>query len=199
MPLLLSKADPLFRSDLRLAPAKPLGSRCFILPKPVTKTTEGGLVKPETAMERTFAGILLQAGDQAADKLYDLDCRIGDEVWYGKFAGVIEEWQRIVKDGEGKACEHDSVWEIVPRDDKRWSAVKGHDIDMELRSCRMCGALKLAQRVVIIDAEDLVCSVDAQARMERGETRRVRDKDADGRTRYVIEGLVDTFETKGAK
>jgi len=198
MGLVLSKANPLFRQNLRGAPGHPIGAICFVLPLPVTQSTEGGLVKPDVAQERTFGGILLAAGDDGADKLYDRDCRIGDEVWYRKFSGLIEEWQRIVKDGEVKDCAHDSVWEFVPRTDRRWGVIKLPDMDMELRSCRGCGALKLSQRMIAIDASDILWSVDAQIRLETGVTRRVREQDADGRTRYVIvreKDFVDTFET----
>lgn len=208
MALILSKADPLFRAELREAPAMPLGGRCIVLPRPVTKETEGKLVKPDVAQERTFAGFLLEAGDQAADKLYDIDCRIGDEVWYGKYCGVIEAWERIVKDGS-KKCKHDGAWDHVPKGnflgsarDPRWDVVKDFDEEMVLVACRACEALKLTQRVIFIDGEDVMCSVDAQVRRERGITRRVRGTTTDGRTRYYIErepGFVDTFETKGAR
>lgn len=199
MALIMSKARPLFRADLRGAPAHPLGERVFLRPLPIAGKTEGGLEIADIAKERTFAGLLLAAGDQAADKLYDVDFRIGDEVWYGKYAGVIEEWQHIVYDGEIK-CSHETVWEFVPRNDPRWSAVRTPDEDQQLRACRACGALKLSERVIALSVDDIICSVDAQVRLDSGETKRVRSESADGRTRYVIKrpsGFIDLFETPG--
>jgi len=195
--VIVSRANPLFRKDLQTAPAHPLGERVFIRPLPVQQTTEGGLAIADVAKERAFAGILLAVGDQAADRLYDLGVELGDEVWYAKYAGLIEEWQHIIAPGTDPSCPHDSTWDFVPKDDPRWSAVKVQDPDMQLRACRSCGAAKLSERVILATVDDLLCDVDVQARLERGELKRERRETEDGATRYfIVRGLrADNFET----
>ena len=195
--IFVSNPRPLFRRELRHAPGVPLGSRVLVREFAPESKTEGGLAVAETAKERYFAGVIVAAGDQAADKLYDLGVELGDEIWYGKYAGLIQEWQHIV--GEDRAgCPHDSAWEYVTKDDKRWAAQGGHDDNRTLRACRSCGTLKLAERVIVLAVDDLCIDVDLQLRLERGEMERKRGADPEGRTRYFIDHheRPDSFERK---
>lgn len=198
MNVLISKPRPLFRPELQKAPAHPMGARVLVREFPVASKTEGGLAVADVAKKRYFAGELIAVGDQAADKLYDLGAEIGDEVWYAQYAGLVEEWQHIVAPGSDTNCAHDSTWEFVPRDDKAWEVVGEPNDNMQLRSCRTCGAKKLAERVLVLNVDDMILNVDVQARLERGDLRRVRGEDSEGRTRYYLERKnmesKDTFE-----
>lgn len=198
MNVIISKPRPLFRRELKLAPAQPLGERVLVREFPIESMSEGGLEMPETARQRYFAGTLIAVGDQAADKLWDLGVEIGDEIWYGKYAGLIEEWHHIV--GKDKhRCPHDGAWELVPKDDPRWQEIGAAPNDnMKLRACRACETLRVTERIVVLSVDDLVVDVDLQLRLEQGDMKRVRNEDAEGRTRYQIERLGnrgDSFET----
>lgn len=183
--LTINNPRPLFRRELRQAPGLPLGNRVLVREFPPESKTEGGIEKAEVAIERYFAGTLIAAGDQAADRLYDLGVLLGDEVWYGKYAGLIQEWQHIVGEVDVKDCPHDSAWEFVPRTDPRWRFAGTPDDNRGLRACRSCGTLKVTERVIVMSVEDLCVDVDLQRRLETGEMRRTRCEDKDGRTRYV--------------
>lgn len=197
---IISKPNPLFRPELRKAPAHPMGARVLVREFPVGSKTEGGIDVADTAKKRYMAGELIAVGDQAADKLYDLGCEIGDEVWYAQYAGLVEEWQHIVAEGSDTNCVHDSTWEFVPKTDKAWTDLVGEPNDnMQMRSCRGCGAIKLAERVLVLSVDDLILNVDVQARLERGDLWRLRGEDTEGRTRYTIErpkDHEDTFEIR---
>jgi co-chaperonin GroES (HSP10) len=189
----------LFRRELKDAPGMPLGERVLVREFPPESTTEGGIVVADKAKERYFAGILIAAGDQAADKLRDIGVELGDEVWFGKYAGLIQEWQHIVGDIDVATCAHDSVWELVPGDDNRWRFVGAPDDNRTLRACRSCGTLKVTERVIVMAVEDLCVDVDLQVRIERGELVRHRSETEDGRTRYYLERRTkrpDSFETR---
>jgi co-chaperonin GroES (HSP10) len=203
----IKHARPLFRRQLREAPAHPLGDRVLVWAFPPEKVTEGGIHIAEKAKKKYMAGILIAAGDQAADKLRDIGVELGDEVWYAQYAGLIEAWHHIV--GEDKAdCPHDTVWEHVPATDPRWEPHGGPNDGRELRACRACGTLKLSEEVIVMDVADVCLDVSLQERFERREIIRYRDYDDDGRTRYMLDRRIprpDSFETvdplemKGAK
>jgi co-chaperonin GroES (HSP10) len=198
----ISKPNPLFRPELRKAPAHPMGARVLVREFPVGSKTEGGIDVAEIAKKRYMAGELIAVGDQAADKLYDLGCEIGDEVWYAQYAGLVEEWQHIVKDGNERGCLHDGSWDFVPKNDKAWTELVGEPNDnMQLRSCRSCTAIKLAERVLVLSVDDLILNVDVQARLERGDLTRMRGEDSEGRTRYYLvrseKSNNDSFESIG--
>lgn len=184
----IKNPKPLFRRHLRTAPAHALGDRILVREFPVESVTEGGLHIPETAKERYMAGQLLSAGDKAADKLYDLGVEIGDEIWYAKYAGIIQEWQHIVGD-DVETCDHDGVWDFVSASESaKWSNVgfKPNE-NTKLRECRACGTLKVTERVIAMSVDDICVDVDLLERLETGQMRRLRGKDPEGRTRYYIE------------
>lgn len=202
MGLIVNRALTLFRPELRLAPGHPNGSRILVAPLPIAGQSEGAIITPDVAKTRPMAGHIIAVGDDAADKMYDRGHEIGDEVWYAKYAGVVEDWQHLIRPGLGGRCAHEGAWDFVPKDDVRWKMSKrAPDEDVTLHSCRTCEALRIKERVIIMDMEDILLNVDLQVRIERGDVKRVRSKDAEGRVRYVLErkeGHVDTFETKGA-
>lgn len=198
--MIISKPRPLFRPELRTAPAHPLGDRVLVREFPVESKTEGGIEIADVAKSHYFAGTIVAVGDQAADKLYELGVEIGDEVWYAKYAGVIQQWQHIVKEGKEPGCIHDGSWDFVAKDDNEaWSCVGTPNENMELRSCRSCHALKLAERMIVLTGDDLILDVDVQLRLERGELVRVRGETEEGKPRYYLErthGRKDSFETE---
>lgn len=170
----LAKAMPLFHPELRKAPAAPMGHRILLRPFAPDEVSEGGLVVPETAQQRPYAGTILAAGDEAAKKLRDARVRIGDEVWWAKFAGVIEEWQHIVKEGNDANCKHDGNWQYLKCPGDR----------MQLRECPLCGAHKLTEPVIVANVDDILCNVSLQQRIERGEVVRCRGIGSEGETTY---------------
>lgn len=184
-----NKAGPLYKRSLRTGPGMPLGDRVVVKPLPILAETASGLTIPDSGKERGYAGRLLLAGDEAAEKLYAKGVEIGDEVWYGKFAGVIETWERIVGK-DNLSCPHDGAWDLVPKDDKQWSGIEGRDpsdSDQQLRACRACGTLRLSDRVIFIRGEDILVSVELLERLEAGVMSRKRGKNADGSLNYYIE------------
>jgi len=198
MKFVLSRPRPLFRADLRTGPGHPFGDRILVREFPVESKTEGGLEIADVAKQHLFAGTILSAGDQAADKLYDLGAEVGDEIWYAKYAGVIQKWQHIIKPGD-KECDHPGAWEFVPRDSKLWRELGEPNENFELRTCRSCGAAKVSERIIVLSVDDIHLNVDVLERIERGELVRKRGVTDDGRTRYYIERAKrkeDSFETK---
>jgi co-chaperonin GroES (HSP10) len=197
----IKHARPLFRRKLHQAPAHPLGERVLVWEYPPESRTEGGIEVAEKHQKKYMAGVLIAAGDQAADKLYDMGAEIGDEVWYAQYAGLVEAWQHIVGKDDAD-CPHDSAWDFVPSDDKRWAPHGGPNSNRSLRACRSCGTLKLTETVIVMDVADLCLNVNVQERLEGGELVRKRGVGPDGRTLYHLERRgpwADSFETKGAK
>jgi co-chaperonin GroES (HSP10) len=197
MSVVISKPRPLFRRALKESPAHPLGNRVLVREFPVESKSEGGLETPDVAKTRYFAGTLVAAGDQAADRLYDLGVEIGDEVWYGKYAGLIQEWQHITGPDD-PACLHQSTWDYVAKTDPRWVGVGEPNDNLTLRECRACGTLKVTERMIVLSVDDIVLDVDLQERLESGLLVRRRGETADGRTRYYLErppGRPDAFES----
>lgn len=183
------KALPQVHLDLKLAPACPAGERIILRPFPPPEDAGTGLIIPDVAQERPYAGTIVAMGDGACDKAYDEDHRVGDEVWWSKYTGVIEEWHRIVKPGTVAGCKHDGVWEFVRTAGDR----------MQLRSCRSCHAEKLVEPIIVAMVDDILVNVSKQQRLERGEIRRLRGETAEGKTRYYIERAAtptDTLEIK---
>ncbi len=186
MSVIISKPKPFYRRALRQLPGAPVGNRILIRPHPPEEKTEGGIITPEVAKQWLFAGVLIGAGDQAMEKLDDHGIMIGDEVTYGKYAGVIQEWQHVVKDGNDPACEHDGAWDIVQKiSEECW-----------LRECRTCKTQKLTERVIMADADDIIMSIDLQERIELGQMHRVPYTDPEtGCRKYRTERTNDNQDT----
>lgn len=197
MRLTVKNPRPLFRRNLRMAPGHPRGDRIIVREFPVESTTEGGLALADTAKERYMAGTIVAAGDQAADAMWDGGDLIGDEIWYAKYAGVIQEWQHIAGKDDLN-CAHDGSWDYVPAEDKRWLETEFvPNENTKLRACRTCGTLKVSERVIVMAVSDIHVNVDLQCRLEAGTMRRVRGHTADLKTKYFIErdDERDCFET----
>src|SRR6185369_12127250 len=117
-------------------PAAPSGDRILVQTDPPGDKI-GRIWIPDIAKLRAHTGVIVHAGLKALDTMYDNDHRIGDRVWWGQFAGVIEKWDHITKPGRNPKCEHNghgddhgAQWESLPC-----------DVDMvRLWTCRDCAA-----------------------------------------------------------
>jgi len=159
----ISKPKPFYGKHLRNLPGMPVGERILIRPWPPEEVTEGGIVVADVAKEWINGGTIIGMGDEAAEKLHDRGVYEGDEITYGKYAGVIQEWQHIVPEGEDESCAHDGAWDVVQKlSEESW-----------LRECRGCKTRKITERIIMADAGDVIMSITAQERIERGEMHRV--------------------------
>ena len=71
---------------------KPLADRVLILPVEVEQKV-GGIIIPDTAKENPQRGKVVAVGNGTKDE--DMILKVGDEVFYGKYAGT-----EIENDGE---------------------------------------------------------------------------------------------------
>ena len=71
---------------------KPLADRVLILPVEVEQKV-GGIIIPDTAKEKPQRGKVVAVGNGTMDE--DMILKVGDEVFYGKYAGT-----EIENDGE---------------------------------------------------------------------------------------------------
>lgn len=71
---------------------KPLADRVLILPVEVEQKV-GGIIIPDTAKEKPQRGKVFAVGNGTKDE--DMILKVGDEVFYGKYAGT-----EIENDGE---------------------------------------------------------------------------------------------------
>ncbi len=165
-------------------PTAPLGDRVIVQPDPVVDLTESRLHIPDVAQNRSSSGFLRHAGLGARDVMYDNGWEIGDHIWFGKFAGVWEEWDHITKDGK-KTCAHENV---------TWVRAHPPGDRMQAWTCAECDAYRLKEPIWLMNVSDILCSDDLQIRIDNGAVRIVRGKTADGKTRHIIQ----REETKGS-
>jgi co-chaperonin GroES (HSP10) len=145
------------------SPAATLGERIIVRQMPPETMSTGKILHiPATATIRPFRGLIIGAGDQACDKLYDAGVERNDEIWYGKYTGVVEDWQHLIVEGSGE-CAHD--WSFIPIDTP----------DSQARLCSSCGAIMVVEPMVLMNVNDIVADVDLQSRIEAGEVIRYRD------------------------
>ena len=69
---------------------KPLGDRVIVQPKEAEKTTQGGIILPDTAKEKPIEGTVVAAGPGKVEdgKTVELSVKVGDTVLYGKYGGT---------------------------------------------------------------------------------------------------------------
>lgn len=177
------------------APAAVLGKRIMVRQKPPEAKSPGQILHiPDTAKSRPFEGLLVGAGDEACDILYDQGVERNDEVWFGKYVGVIEDWQHWLHDGDDPDCDHkdggQSALDFLPIDVP----------DSQARVCSKCGAILVVEPMVVMNCDDLVGDVDLQLRVEDGLVRRYKANtlDEDGNptgTRFVTERVSESKRT----
>jgi len=81
------------------APYAPKGKVCLVYRLPPETRTAGGLYIAEAHQEPKPVGILIAAGLAALDEMKDHLVELGDEVYFGRFAGYDQE---IARDPENK-------------------------------------------------------------------------------------------------
>lgn len=158
-------------------PAAPRGHRVMAKPNPPDKETDGGLVIPDIAMQRPNIGTIIHAGLNARDAFYDHGDEIGDVIWWGKFAGVIEEWDRIVEEGKKPCAMAAHRWDRQPSPGDRMHAWK----------CAHCDSRRLAEPLIVLNHDDILANVTAQRRHEAGAWAYRRGKLPNGATQHVLD------------
>jgi co-chaperonin GroES (HSP10) len=156
-------------------PAAPRGHRILCLPDPPKAESECGLIIPDSAMLLPHYGTILHAGLNARDAMYDHGDEIGDRVWWGKFAGVMEEWDRLIEEkGAYLLCEHS------------WNRLASPGKNVHMFSCTHCKSVRRVDPLVVMNHDDILCNVDAEKRMREGKQTQVRGKTASGATQHYI-------------
>ena len=64
---------------------QPLADRVLVLPAPAEEKV-GGIIIPDTAKEKPQRGKVVAVGNGTKDE--DMILKVGDEVFYGKYAGT---------------------------------------------------------------------------------------------------------------
>jgi co-chaperonin GroES (HSP10) len=130
------------------------GERCFIKVNPPKKLTVAGMHIPDSAQVRSFSGVLIDAGLQARDKLRDHGYQIGDHVVFGKFAGIVEEWDHII---HGDAS--------LPDDKYDWAYLSHAAGEAEKYECKNTLAVRAVEPAVVLNCDDLIASVELAERL----------------------------------
>lgn len=213
---IIKNPRPIFRRNLRRAPAHPIDDRILVRENKPESTTASGLAIPDSAKERCMNGVLIAAGDAAADYFYDRGIELGDVILYAKYAGVVDKWNHIVGPDDPK-CDHDGAWDKLARPSgtldalrggvskeaaalrKKWDVAGGENENIDLYECRACETLIAEERHIVMSCKDVLMSVDLQERLERGLMSRYRGKadNDDGSTvpRFYIKRNVERPET----
>lgn len=152
------------------------GERCFIKVDPPKRLTSSGLLHiPQVAQVRSFSGVLVDAGLQARDKLRDHGYRIGDHVIFGKFAGIIEEWDHII---EGDASKPDEAYS--------WRKLDHEPGTAETFRCDNTDALRAVEPCCVLNCDDLLASVELAERLRRGTVEYREAPTTDGRVQHFV-------------
>lgn len=179
----LEWADLEEKEKPRLSPGAPNGERILVRQKPTSDLAgpKGAavIITPEIARIKPWYGIILDAGCKAADQLYDNGHEVGDRIVYAKYAGVIEEWEHFLDEGDPN-CHH--IYEHLPT-----------KVDnTQSRACEMCSAVLVKEECIAMTTKDIQLNIDLQLRIEKGLVRRQRAETADGQTCHVIERLYES-------
>lgn len=150
--MILHKGKKIYEGDE--LPCVPRSSRILVRPDPPVDRSEGGLTIPDIAQQRGNKGRILSGGLSALDQNFDHGDRIGDRVWFGRMAGIWEEWDHIVEPGNSKKCKHEE-WDRAPATADRTFAFK----------CAACGALRVQEPLLLMDADDIQANEDLADRM----------------------------------
>ncbi len=156
-------------------PSTPLNDRIMVLPDQPVEKTDGGLHIPDVAMRVATVATIMDAGLRARDVMYDNGDQVGDKVLFGQFAGVWEEWDRIVTEGKDPKCAH-AEWAYAPKF-KGFRRV-GY-------SCTGCGAERVNDAVLVMNVGDILANVTKAARIRAGEIVLVKAQGYDGKTTHV--------------
>jgi co-chaperonin GroES (HSP10) len=156
-------------------PAQPRGSRILVRPLPPVEESEI-IITPDDQKRRPNKGTIVAAGLTALDQLHDHGDRLGDLIWWGKFAGVMEEHDHLVTPG-AKDCSHSWVRTPDPHPHNRsWEC-----------SQPKCGARRQAELLLVMNADDILANESLARRLEQGAVEILRSKTANGQTQHYIE------------
>lgn len=155
-------------------PGQPRGPRIMVRPLPAVEDSQL-IVKPEDRKFLPNKGVLFMAGLSARDQMRDHGDELGDLIWWGKFAGVVEEWDHIeVETPKGKKCEHTWVRQPSPAENvKQWACD--------------CGSIRLAEHLLVMNVDDILVNESLQRRIENGEVSIARGKTASGSTQHYLD------------
>lgn len=155
-------------------PAAPIGDRILVRPAPPDEESQL-IIKPDDQKYRPNKGEIVAAGLSARDKLHDQGGEIGDTIWHGKFAGVMEEWDHYEHMGKGAdKCQH--VWTRSPAErprDKKWS-------------CDACSSTRIAEHILVMNVDDILGNVTLQRRIDSGVISVKRGQTTGGRTQFYV-------------
>jgi len=162
----------ILRKDQR--PAQPSGYRILVRPLPAIEDSQL-VVTPDDRKHLPNKGHLFMAGLNARDQMHDHGHELDDVIWWGRFAGVTEEWDHIEDEtAKGKKCEH--VWVRAPsgaENQKKWT-------------CE-CGSVRLAEHLLVINVDDILANETLQRRIEDGKVSIARGKTSGGSTQHYID------------
>ena len=154
-------------------PYQPSGSRVLVQIYPMNDKTQGGIVIPDSAKTNQFAGRILAGGLDALDKMIENDQRIGDDVLFAKFAGVVEELDHVVVKGNKDKCKHE------------WSRMDGGHNGRPAHKCK-CGAIRQMDGTVVLLIDDIILNVTQANRLRTGEVYIYLGVTADGKPQHVF-------------
>lgn len=156
-------------------PAAPTGERIMVIADPPPEESQV-IVKPDDQKLRPHIGVIMHAGLGALDKMHDHGHEIGDRIWWGKFAGVFEEWDRItVETKKGAACDH--LW-------TRQAAPMPH---VKVWKCDHCESTRQCDAIGIMNVDDVLANESLERRIEGGSVGYKRGVLSNGKTQHVLE------------
>ena len=155
-------------------PAQPRGHRILVRPLPAIEASQL-VVTPDDRKHLPNKGHIFMAGLNARDQMRDHGDEIGDLIWWGKFAGVVEEWDHLEEEtAKGKKCEH------------TWARCPSHAENVRKWTCD-CGSVRLAEHLLVLNVDDILANETLQRRIEAGEIAISRGKTASGTTQHYID------------
>lgn len=160
-------------------PARARGSRILVKPIP-QKEASDLIITPDAHKMMANMGYIVDAGLVALDQMRDHGDEVGDEVWFGKFAGVMEEWDHLEDvTPKGAKCEHLWVRTAAPGPrTSKWI-------------CDTCKSTRLAEHILVMNVDDILCNVSLARRIDGGKMDIRRGNAADGRTQHYIDRKAD--------
>lgn len=158
-------------------PGMPRAGRVLCKPNPPVEVSECGLHIPQGAQLQPNVGVIVHAGLVARDAFHDHGDQIGDVVWWGKFAGVVDFWDRVIEYGKKPCKMEDHSWDRRPSPGKDSSAFE----------CSKCQTTRRADIMILINHDDILCNVTAERRRESGQFSVTRGETVNGTTRHFID------------
>jgi co-chaperonin GroES (HSP10) len=156
-------------------PAAPSGHRIIVLADPPPEDSSV-IITPDDQKHRPHVGRILAAGITALDTLHDHGHQIGDRIWWGKFAGVLEEWDRITEATKKAAsCEHTWIRDKAPYD------------RVKVWKCDHCLSTRRCDAIGVMNVDDILANESLARRLENGEVAVQRGQTATGKTQHFID------------